>query len=151
MEQQEHPGWELGLSLFLIFLGIAVWVLSASFPRLDDGAPGPSLFPRVISTGLIVGGVVLALSAIKDLRSRLDTLPFLHSRTGLFKVLATVAITAAVPFLMPFITLVGGAAVAATLFTLLIGGDLPRSLGVGVVTAVMVYGVFGRLLGVPIT
>ncbi|WP_216322322.1 tripartite tricarboxylate transporter TctB family protein [Deinococcus aestuarii] len=151
MEQQEHPYWELGLSLFLIFVGIAVWVLSASFPRLDDGTPGPSLFPRLIGAGMVIGGTVLVFSAVGDLRGRVATLPFVESRAGLLKVVATVAITAAVPFVMPFITLVGGAALAAVLFALLIGTDLPRALGVGLVTAVMVYGVFGRLLGVPLT
>ncbi|UQN10258.1 tripartite tricarboxylate transporter TctB family protein [Deinococcus sp. QL22] len=149
--EQEHPGWELGLSIFLILIGIAVWVLTAAFPPLDDGAPGPALFPRVIGGGLVVGGGLLAWSAIKDLRGRIPTLPFLASRAGLLKVFATIAIGAAVPFLLPYITLVGGAAVAACLFTLLIGGDVPRSLGVGVVTALIVYGVFGKLLGVPLT
>ncbi|ACO47586.1 tripartite tricarboxylate transporter TctB family protein [Deinococcus deserti] len=151
MEQQEHPAWELGLSLFLIVCGIATWILSASFPQLEDGAPGPALFPRLIGAGMILGGAVLSISALKDLRSAHGSLPFLDSRLGLLKVFAAVGIAAMVPLLMPYITLVGGIALAAALFALLIGTDLPRSIGVGLFTALVVYGVFGKLLGVPLS
>ncbi|MEF2277304.1 tripartite tricarboxylate transporter TctB family protein [Deinococcus sp. YIM 134068] len=149
--EQEHPGWELALSVFLILIGVGVWIVSASFPRLDDGSPGPALFPRVLAVGLMVGGGVLIASALRDLRSRGATLPFLESRSGMGKVFVTLAMTALVPFLMPYITLVGGAALASALFALLIGTDLRRSVGVGVVTGLSIYLVFGRLLGVPLS
>lgn len=154
MEQQEHPAWEFGLSAFMVLLGITVWIFAGRFPKLDDGQPGPALFPQVLSAGFVLGGLVLGLSALKDLRSYHagpDKLDFLHSHAGFLKVLATLVLAALVPLIMPSITLVGGAAIAAALFALLIGTDLPRSLVVGVFTALIVYGLFGKLLGVPLT
>ena len=51
MDHHTHPAWELGMSLFLILLGLTVLVFSAQFPRMDGGHPGPSLFPQTRAAG----------------------------------------------------------------------------------------------------
>lgn len=153
MENQEHPAWELGISVCLLLLGLAVFLMAGRFPRLDDGQPGPALFPQVLSAGFVLGGLALALSGLKDLRAyhaQPNKVDFLHSHAGFIKVLVTLVIAACIPLLMPLITLVGGAGLAAALFTVLIGGKPGGAVGVGLFTALMVWGLFHRLLGVPI-
>ena len=49
----------LGGGIF-IALGIFIFVTSLSFPELDGGHPGPSLFPRVLAILFILfGGIVV--------------------------------------------------------------------------------------------
>lgn len=148
--EHEHPAWELGMSLFLILVGIAVIVLSTHFPKMDDGQPGPSLFPQVLAGGMILGGLSLVWGAVKDLRRPVHV-PFLASRSGLIKVFATLLIGGLVPVLMPYITLTGAAALASAVFCVLIGTDPLRSVGVGAFTAATIFFLFGKLLGVPLS
>lgn len=52
--------------VLLILIGGLVWWQSGSFPTLEKGYPGPSLFPRIISAGLILtGGLLLFSRALK--------------------------------------------------------------------------------------
>ncbi len=39
----------LGGGIFMA-LGVFIWAMTFQFPVLDDGHPGPSLFPRVLGT-----------------------------------------------------------------------------------------------------
>lgn len=48
--------------LLLILLGAWIWWYSAAFPSLDEGYPGPSLFPRMIAFGFALCGLLLVLS-----------------------------------------------------------------------------------------
>lgn len=52
--------------VLLMLVGGLVWWQSAAFPTLEEGYPGPSLFPRIISVGLILtGGLLLFSRAVK--------------------------------------------------------------------------------------
>jgi putative tricarboxylic transport membrane protein len=41
-----------------VLLGAAVFVNTLSFPAMADGAPGPALFPQILSTLLVLFGLV---------------------------------------------------------------------------------------------
>ena len=149
--EERNIGWELLLSGLMVAVGIGVWILTATFPTLDEGYPGPSLFPRLLASGLIIGGGVLIVGSLRAWRqSSAPRTPFLDSHAGFLKVLATALLVILVPFVMPLIKLVGAAAVAAGLFTLMLGSGAVRSLMVAVMTALIVYVLFARLLGVPV-
>jgi len=52
--------------VLLMLVGGLVWWQTASFPTLEEGYPGPSLFPRIISVGFILtGGLLLFSRALK--------------------------------------------------------------------------------------
>jgi putative tricarboxylic transport membrane protein len=43
-----------------VALGVFIWAVTFSFPSLEGGHPGPSLFPRVLGTLFVFfGGIVL--------------------------------------------------------------------------------------------
>ena len=50
--------------ILLVLIGGLVWWQSAAFPTLEEGYPGPSLFPRIISVGLILTGGLLLFSRV---------------------------------------------------------------------------------------
>ncbi|HEX9015939.1 MAG TPA: tripartite tricarboxylate transporter TctB family protein [Chloroflexota bacterium] len=46
-----------------VALGIAVFLLTQSFPKMPGGAPGPALFPQLLSVLMIVFGSWVVLAA----------------------------------------------------------------------------------------
>ena len=53
------------IGLFLILFSLAVIIHTQSFPSLDNGYPGPSLFPRVLAVLFILAGIGLIIQGIK--------------------------------------------------------------------------------------
>ena len=49
-------------SVLLLALGVWIWWYSADFPSLDEGYPGPALFPRMIATGFVSCGILLLVT-----------------------------------------------------------------------------------------
>ena len=45
--------------LLLILLGGWIWWYTTDFPSLEEGYPGPTLFPRIIALGFIFCGLIL--------------------------------------------------------------------------------------------
>jgi putative tricarboxylic transport membrane protein len=58
------------IGLLLILFACAVLVHVQSFPKLDNGYPGPALFPQVLSVLFIFCGIGLAIQGIRN-RERL--------------------------------------------------------------------------------
>ena len=58
------------IGLLLIIFACAVLVHVQSFPKLDNGYPGPALFPEVLSTLFIFCGIGLVIQGIRN-RERL--------------------------------------------------------------------------------
>lgn len=52
-------------AVLLCLLGIGIWWQSGSFPSLEEGYPGPSLFPRMIAIGLVLAGGWIGLLAVR--------------------------------------------------------------------------------------
>jgi putative tricarboxylic transport membrane protein len=58
------------IGLLLILFACAVLVHVQSFPKLDNGYPGPALFPQVLSVLFIVCGIGLTIQGVRN-RERL--------------------------------------------------------------------------------
>src|SRR5687768_9132786 len=81
-----------------VLAGVVVLVATLRFPRLDDGAPGPGLFPQVVAVLMIVAGAALAWSArpgrARDARGA--PLPAAAPRLGARGVVNTLMVFAAI-------------------------------------------------------
>jgi putative tricarboxylic transport membrane protein len=53
------------IGLSLIIFALAVIIHTRTFPSLDNGYPGPSLFPRVLAVLFILAGIGLIIQGIK--------------------------------------------------------------------------------------
>jgi len=58
------------IGLLLILFACVVLVHVQSFPKLDNGYPGPALFPQVLSVLFLVCGIGLAIQGVRN-RERL--------------------------------------------------------------------------------
>ncbi len=62
-------------ALLLCLLGVGIWWQSGSFPTLEEGYPGPSLFPRMVAVGLLLGGVWIGLKSFRQDGEATEDLP----------------------------------------------------------------------------
>lgn len=47
--------------LLLIAVAVWLWWYSGSFPELEEGHPGPALFPRIMGVGLGISGLLFLI------------------------------------------------------------------------------------------
>jgi putative tricarboxylic transport membrane protein len=59
MSERRTKTTEWGNGLLLVVLAIWIWWYSANFPSLDEGYPGPALFPRIVAVGFALCGLLL--------------------------------------------------------------------------------------------
>jgi putative tricarboxylic transport membrane protein len=129
--------WGRLTALLALALGLAAWVLSLGLPRSEG--PGPELFPRVLGTVLVLGGLAL-------LRQREDPAPL---GPGWPRVLGLALLFLLAPGLLPRLGLAWAAALLAGTAALLYREPWPRGALVALFTWLLVYWVFVRVLGVP--
>ena len=129
-----------------VLSGAAIWLYSGTFPVLEEGHPGPSLFPRLIAVGLAAAGVVLLAGALRE-RSRRIPRP---AKAQLLRFGAGVAVAAA----YPAVQAVAGTLPALSLSCLAVALVLGLRLRTAVITAVacgiLIFALFNGLLRVPL-
>jgi putative tricarboxylic transport membrane protein len=54
------------IGFFLIIFAVAVIIYTGTFPSLDNGYPGPALFPRVLAVLFIFTGIGMIIQGIKN-------------------------------------------------------------------------------------
>ncbi len=145
------PDWLIGILFALA--GAAVFAATLGFPRLEDGAPGPALFPRVLAVLMVGFGATLAVGA---LRARRQGAPPAASaaapvaRAGLINALLVFAAIVAFMVVAPRLGFLLTA--AGILFALMwrLGTSLPRAALASAGLTLFVYLIFGKLLRVPL-
>jgi len=75
------------IGLFLIIFALAVIIHTRTFPSLDNGYPGPSLFPRVLAVLFILAGIGLIIQGIKTREKILKFDTGAVNRTGWINIL----------------------------------------------------------------
>lgn len=148
----ESPLVRLLSGLAMGLLGAAVWIYAGSFPELDDGHPGPALFPRVIAIGLAAGGLGLLAGLVRQRwaggwRGR-D--PVRLNRRGLLRWSGGLVLVALYPFATNLVGFIPALSVLMLAVALLLQARPLPALITAVVSAVVIYGLFTGLLGVPL-
>lgn len=130
-----------------ILFGIGIWLYAGSFPELPEGYPGPALFPRLIAVSLGLSGMLLLIGSRRGSQPEKQKTKVQSSPIFFFFGLVLVV-------LFPLVRTWTGVIPALTLLMLGMGLLLkvrpvvavPTSL----VAALLFYGVFSMLLGVPL-
>lgn len=146
--------------LGFVVLGIWVCWYAGTFPEARAGMPGPSLFPRLIAVGLVVGGGALILThlirrgAVSQGKSRMvhegaeeDIATDLSSN---LKLLIVVGVTAATPMLGRAFGLIPAIALLSFVTSILLKANPVVAFVVSVLGAFAIYWVFSEVLGVPL-
>lgn len=146
-----EPLKNLIAGVLLAGLGLWIWVYAGTFPSLQEGHPGPALFPRIIAVGLALSGLGLVVGSLRR-RARLRgavSRPDL-SWTGLARLLLGLGLVALYPLAqagMGFIPAV--ALLSFTVAYTLKARPLTAAL-TALLAALILYGTFTGLLGVPL-
>ncbi len=131
-------------------LGIFIWALTLQFPVLDDGHPGPSLFPRVLGTLFIVFGLMVVFHGWKSRRAPEETPPDDGLPLNYFNpilVIILIAVFIAIATKLGFI--LSGAAILFLLMSKLQVPLVKRSI-VSVALICLVFFIFSKVLRVPL-
>ncbi|WP_024119634.1 tripartite tricarboxylate transporter TctB family protein [Thermus thermophilus] len=133
--------WERLVGVLAAGLGVLAWVLSLDLPKAQG--PGPELFPRILGTALVLGGLYLAWA-----RSEGPPPSQAAGRAGVKAALLLLLFLLA-PSLLPHLGVAPTTALMAGTGTLLAGEGLARALAAALALGALAYLVFVRLLGVP--
>jgi len=139
----------IGLVLIVV-AALAIWH-TRTFPAMPGQKYGPDLFPTLIASGLIIGGVILVGSGLRSKAPLLQRESWTRSSHLVLNFLS-------VPLALVFYILFSGALgfllaatlVLATLITLYRRGHVVTSIAIAVVAAVVIQQAFSRLLLVPL-
>lgn len=133
--------WERLVGVLAAGLGVLAWVLSLDLPKAQG--PGPELFPRILGTALVLGGLYLAWT-----RSEGPPPSQAAGRAGVRAALLLLLFLLA-PSLLPRLGVAPTTALMAGAGTLLAGEGLARALAAALALGALAYLIFVRLLGVP--
>ena len=136
--------------LILIALSGVLWVMTSSFPELDNGYPGPALFPRIIAVALGLAGTVMWGRSMRPYRRTpsSETANQLPAWPPLLRMGIGIAAIASYPLLIQYVHFVPVMAGLILLFGILLQAALWKAAATAVVSAGLIYGLFTYLLGI---
>jgi putative tricarboxylic transport membrane protein len=133
--------------------GAAIFAATLGFPRLDGGAPGPALFPRVLAVLMIGFGACLAIpAALRRHTNPPDATPVPAGPHPGGVVNALLVFAAIIVFMLASPVFGFLLTTAAILLGLMwwLGTPLPRAAAAAVGLTLFVYVIFGKVLRVPL-
>ncbi len=137
--------------VLLAALGGWIWIYTGTFPTLEQGYPGPALFPRIIALGLMLSGlgfVVGSLRRIAEIRLALDRLR--PAWPGLARLMLGVGLVALYPLVQTWL----GFIPAVSLLSFVVAYVLKaRPVGAAVtalLSTLVIYWLFTGVLRVPL-
>ncbi len=134
----------------LIVLSMGLWLFTEGFPQLDEGYPGPALFPRIVAAGLGISGLVILMFGIfrKDDIERKDRekntyQPYIRLISGL-------VLVGLYPLIQPLLGFIPSLSIVCLGLALLMRVQLKVAAPIAVLTSLFLYSIFYYLLGVSL-
>ena len=138
------------IGLFLIVFAAAVLWHVQSFPSLDNGYPGPALFPSVLAVLFILCGVVLMIQGVRQREKllRFDTGTLTVS--GLLNIVFVLGAIACYIFLAETIGFLIFSVVVLMVLMKWLKVKTLSSVAMAVVVTLVIYLLFAKILLVPL-
>ncbi len=137
--------------MLLIGVSILVWWQTSAFPKLDDGYPGPALFPQIIALCLALAGLYLSVKGFKvKATSKPRKISVKSAFAGLTRLFIGLALAASYPILIQFTHFIPVMACLILFVALLLKNAAWHALLMSVLSAALIYGLFTQLLSVPL-
>lgn len=131
-------------------LGVFIWALTFQFPVLDDGHPGPSLFPRVLGTLFIFFGSMVILSGWRAGRAEAAAPPEEGIQLNYFNPILVIILIAAFIAIAPKLGFIITGAVILIILMTKLRVPLLKSSIISVVLIFFIFFVFAKILRVPL-
>ncbi|MDW3649795.1 MAG: tripartite tricarboxylate transporter TctB family protein [Bacteroidia bacterium] len=136
----------------LLILGLAIYGYASGFPDLEEGYPGPALFPQFIALGFAISGIFLLgkylPKALKEKTPSSDKDKSEEQR--LLSLLGGIAVVAIFPLVFDSIGFLIPLAITVFLIALMLRISYVKSALLGVGATGAVYLIFNVLLNVPL-
>ncbi|GHB28286.1 tripartite tricarboxylate transporter TctB family protein [Salinicola rhizosphaerae] len=141
----------LGL-VFAIGGGVVIAV-AQTYPTMPTLQFGPSLFPSLIGAGMVIGGLLLALTQIRQLKTAMADRRLPSSRYDVRGLLISLVPCALIVFYILASDVLGAPlcmAMAMIVLMLMRGARLWLALVVSIVVAALIYWLFSSYLLIPL-
>jgi putative tricarboxylic transport membrane protein len=138
------------IGLFLIIFALAVIIHTQTFPSLDNGYPGPSLFPRVLAVLFILAGIGLIIQGIKKREKILKFDIGAVSRAGWINILFVLGAVVCYIFLAEVIGFLILSLVIMMVLMKWLRAKTSWSLVMSVIVTLAIYILFAKILLVPL-
>ena len=134
-----------------IALGIFIFSTTFSYPILDGGHPGPSLFPRVLAVLFIFFGGIVVLQGWRSAKVKREEPPNEEGPpTNKFNPILVIILVAAFIALAPTVGFVITSTVLLAILMLKLRVSTLKSVIVSILLAAFIYTVFAKGLRVPL-
>ncbi|MGI9175288.1 MAG: tripartite tricarboxylate transporter TctB family protein [Rhodothermales bacterium] len=137
--------------LFLVGLGLWIWIYTGTFPTLQGGHPGPALFPRVVAVGLGLAGLGLVVGALRRWEKLRQALRRPQpSWPGVLRLVLGLSLVALYPVLQSALGFIPTVALLSFSVAYMLKARPLVAALTAVLGAVAIYWTFTGLLGVPL-
>ena len=141
---------DLFSGLILMAIAASLWSITMTFPTLNDGYPGPALFPQIIAILLGLLGLYLCLASILSKQTAHPSSELDQQKGRLTLFFGGILLVVIFPLLIDhvhFIVIMGG---FILFFGLILQNPLWKAILTALLSAVLIYAMFTQLLGVPL-
>ena len=133
----------------LIVFSLLLWFQTLSFPELENGYPGPALFPQLIAGCLgILGAYLVARSVFSKTSLRPDANK--SSRGKVLRLFTGIILVATYPLFVHHIHFIPIMAGLIFFFGVILNNKPWKAMLTAVFSAGLIYALFTKLLGVPL-
>lgn len=140
----------VGAGIF-IALGIFIFSMTFSFPILDGGHPGPSLFPRVLAIFFIFFGGIVVFQGWRSTKVKTEESPEeVGPSPNRFNPILVIILVAAFIALAPEVGFVITSTMLLAILMLRLRVSALKSVIVSILLAAFIYTVFAKGLRVPL-
>ena len=136
--------------LLLIIFSVLLWTETTTFPQLNDGYPGPSLFPQIIALLLGLVGTYLAIKSILNRKPRNVSGPYRPPVGKIIRLITGVLLVSTYPFLVHHVHFIPIMAGLILCFGIILKNKPWQAMLTAVLSAGIIYALFTQLLGVPL-
>ncbi|MEM8484939.1 MAG: tripartite tricarboxylate transporter TctB family protein [Bacteroidota bacterium] len=136
----------------VLLISLSLWVLwySRGFPQLDNGYPGPSLFPVLIAGSIGLAGLWLAYRGLRQSGTPRKPRTAKSVLSGLARLLTGIALAALYPVLINYTHFIPVMAFLILFVALMLKHTAWHAMLMAILSASLIYGLFTQLLNVPL-
>lgn len=147
-----EPLKNLVAGVLMAGLGVWIWLYTDTFPRFQEGYPGPALFPRIIALGLTLSGlgfVVGSLRRIAEIRPALDRPQ--PAWPGLARLILGVGLVALYPLVQTWLGFIPTVSLLSFVVAYVLKARPVVAAATALLSTLVIYWLFTGVLGVPLS
>ncbi len=146
----EHLNNLISGSLMIGF-SVWIWIYTGTFPELQEGYPGPALFPRIIAIGLLFSGIIFVGSGLRRIAAIRQSLPLLRPAwPGLARLALGIGLIALYPLMQGWVGFIPTISILSFVVAIVLKARLIVAAITALLSTLALYGLFTSVLGVPL-